>query len=533
MKFRLRAVSLAAAAVIVAAGLSACTGSTAAPAPGASPSSAIIPQLTVGTNFSMSTLDPTKASYASYVNNLSLETLLKFGANTTLEPNLATSWEQTSPVTYVYHLRPGVKFWDGTGLTAADVVYSWNYYRSAGSLAATGFADVKSISAPSPYTVLVTLTHPDASWQYTPAEGPGIFEMKFAQAYKSTFGQPGTLVMGSGPWQVDSFDPTTGAELTANPHWWGGTVPITHITVRLFANETSLELAMRAREVDLDPYILDSKSFAAAAGTPLLASPSCALGIFAMSTKSGPWSDVHVREAAAYALNRPDIIAAAAGTNTPISTYLPAQALDELASPAQVSKLIAAVNTYPYNVAKAKQELAKSAYPHGFSTTLYEYNYGSSVDISETIAAELQKIGINAHVKVAPTLTAWQAVMTGPVASRPTEFSTGWCTGPDISGYGFALGSQNAVPGEWNVADYTPTAVDSLLNAGLQTSDPAKRFVIYSELLKKLQSDLPYVGLYMEDTSIALSSKFTAPGFAQHYWYFNDDDYALDIKSAA
>ncbi len=41
-----------------------------------------------------------------------------------MEPDLATSWEQSNPVTYVYHLRPGVKFWDGNPLTAADVVYS-------------------------------------------------------------------------------------------------------------------------------------------------------------------------------------------------------------------------------------------------------------------------------------------------------------------------------------------------------------------------------------------------------------------------
>jgi peptide/nickel transport system substrate-binding protein len=252
-----------------------------------------------------------------------------------------------------------------------------------------------------------------------------------------------------------------------------------------------------------------------------------------MNTKAGPWSDIHVRRAAAYALSRPDIIAAAAGANSPIYTYIPGQALQEIASPAAVGQLLGSVNLYQYNLAKARQELAQSGYPHGFSTTLYEYNYGSSVNISETIAAELQKIGIDAHVKVAPTLTAWQAVMTGPVASRPTEFSTGWCTGPDVSAYGFSLGSWNAQPGQWNTADYAPPEVDKLLNAGIATSDPAKRFAVYSRLVQRLQSDLPYVGLYLEDTSIALSGKFTVPGFTQHYWQFSDNAYALDVKPAA
>lgn len=391
-----------AAAVLLLAGLTACTSSAAGSGSGGSGvggsgvagsgSGAVaggqIAQLTVGTNFTMSTLDPTKASYSGYVNELSLETLLKFGTNTTLEPNLATSWAQTSPVTYVYHLRQGVKFWDGSALTSADVVYAWNYYRAPGSLAGLGFT---SVTASGPYTVVVTLTHPDASWQYTPAQSSGIFEAKFAQAHKGTFGNPGVLTMGSGPWRVDSFDPTTGAQLSANPDWWGGAVPIKHITVRLFASETSLALAMRAGEIDIDPYILDTRTFAATSGVHIESAPSCALGAFQMNTKEGPWSDIHVRRAVAYALNRPDIIAAAGGYNTPISTYIPANMLETIASPAQVNQLLGSVNLYPYSLAKAKAEMAQSAYPNGFSTTLYEYNYGSSVDISETVAAELAK----------------------------------------------------------------------------------------------------------------------------------------------
>jgi peptide/nickel transport system substrate-binding protein len=64
--------------------------------------------------------------------------------------------------------------------------------------------------------------------------------MKFFEAHKSTFGNPGTLIMGTGPWELDSFDPTSGAELAANPSWWGGKVPIQHISVKIFSNETSL-----------------------------------------------------------------------------------------------------------------------------------------------------------------------------------------------------------------------------------------------------------------------------------------------------
>ena len=116
------------------------------------------------------------------------------------------------------------------------------------------------------------MTHPDASWQWTPAYNGEIFETKFAEDHKGTFGKPGVLVMGTGPWIVDSLDPTTGAEFSANPHWWGGKVPIQHISYKIFATETTLALAIRAGEVDLDPLIVDPKSFEATSGAKIVRS---------------------------------------------------------------------------------------------------------------------------------------------------------------------------------------------------------------------------------------------------------------------
>jgi peptide/nickel transport system substrate-binding protein len=157
-----------------------------------------------------------------------------------VEPDLASSVTEPNPVTYVYHLRQGVRFWDGSELTAADVLYSLNYDRSAGSQIAFSFTSVRDITASGRYTVVVTLTHPDASWQYVPAEQTApVFEMKFAKAHPGTFGQAGTLIMGTGPWEVTSFDATKGAELSANPLWWAGKVPIQHVSFTFFSNATS------------------------------------------------------------------------------------------------------------------------------------------------------------------------------------------------------------------------------------------------------------------------------------------------------
>jgi peptide/nickel transport system substrate-binding protein len=525
MKFRLVPVFVAVTATLLAAG---CGAGSAAPS--SSGSAAAIPLLREGLGSSFPTLNIAKTIQASQIDVMGLETLLKFGPQGQLEPDLATSWEQTSPVTYVYHLRHGVKFWDGHPLTAADVAYSLNFERAADSQVAFAYSSVKNITASGPSTVVVTLAEPDASWQYTPAEYTSeVFEMKFAEDHKSDFGNAGVLVMGTGPWEIDSFDPTRGAELSANPHWWGGKVPIQRISFTFFSSPTSEALAFRSGEIDLAPDVTDPQAFASTSGAKLVTTPSCADAMFSMNTTIAPWSDVHVRRAVAYALNRSDIIAANGGYATPIYTYFPPQLLSSLASQSQINSLLASIPLYQYNLAKAKQEMAESAYPHGVSATITQVSSGAQLNVGEVIAAELAKIGIKVQIKTL-SVVAWQAMETGPDGGRASSFMTNGCFNPDPNGYADNLGTQNLAAGEWNDADYAPPAVNKLLAASIATSNHAARFAVYSQLFQTLASDEPYVGLFVSDACIALSSKFTYSDFSQWFVY---GPYALNVKQAA
>jgi ABC-type transport system substrate-binding protein len=148
------------------------------------------------------------------------------------------------------------------------------------------------------------------------------------------------------------------------------------------------------------------------------------------------------------------------------------------------------------------------------------------VNISQVVAAELQKIGIHASIK-ALTLDAWEAAETGPVSKRQTSFSTGGCEGPDVSGYDHYIGSL----GQFNLAGYAPAAVDKLVAAGLATTKPAQRFAIYSKLLQRVATDVPYVPLYVDDYTIAVDNGFVVPAFNQPAFQF--DDWALQVKRAA
>jgi peptide/nickel transport system substrate-binding protein len=101
-----------------------------------------------------------------------------------------------------------------------------------------------------------------------------------------------------------------GAELSANDRYRRGRPQIRRISIKFFANENSMALALRAGEIDVAPQVTGAAAFAATSGARLTSVPSCQHVFFSMNTKVAPWNDVHVRRAAGYALNRTDLVRA-------------------------------------------------------------------------------------------------------------------------------------------------------------------------------------------------------------------------------
>jgi peptide/nickel transport system substrate-binding protein len=404
-------------------------------------------------------------------------------------------------------------------MTSADVVASLDRYREPAFSTEAEYADVASVDPDGPYTVVITLKQPDAAFESTLAWQGAIFEKSFFLKHQSTFGDPGTLVEGTGPWEVDSFDPTTSEELSANPAWWGGKVNIQHISIRFFASETSEALAFRAGEIDV-AFPTSAEAFASASGAKLVSVPANSIGFFGMNTKVAPWDDLHVRRAVAYALNKPELIKADANPGTPVSTLIPPAQLDLLAPTSEVNAIVGSIPSYPYDLAKAKQEMAESAYPHGFTAESDTISsVPSFVNVTEAIAAMLQKIGINLQVKDVPDVK-WSNEMSGPIKGGKggDVYTTFNLPSPDPSSYpSFMLGSTNVGNGGWDWANYDPPQVDTLIKEGNSSQASATRLAIYAKMLRILATDVPYVPLFIADYNMAISSKFSYPGFNQNY----------------
>ena len=486
--------------------------------------------LRIGVVGGSTNLDGARQTDSYAVNSNALETLFAVGGDGKLRPWLAQSVTQPGRATYVYHLRHGVKFWDGNELTSTDVANALNYYRYPGSVEASYYASVKTIKAIDKYTVAVTLKHPDASWQYSLNAGyvSGIFEKKFQDAHKTTMGEPGTLVMGTGPWEVDSFTPTTGAELSANPRWWGGKVPIQHLSIKFFSDEQSMALAMRAGDLDV-AFPTAVSAFAATSGAKIVDAPAVDPWILALDTVEAPWNDVHVRRAVAYALNRADISKAVGAPCTPITTVIPPVQLYPLGSRSTVGGLLKSLPQYPFSIAKAKAELAKSAHPNGVTADFDFFSYGAIPNVAQVVAAQLRKVGITLNINPL-TGAQWGALILGPARDKiGVQLTTPGSYTLDPSYVpGFLLGSKNARAGHFNMANYGPPALDTLIASGLETTNPAKRLAIYGQILKKLAVDVPYIGICNAASSLAIANTFAWPTFSAAYYI---RPWALEVKS--
>jgi peptide/nickel transport system substrate-binding protein len=504
--------------VVVALALAGVAVPLAAAGSGASRSNGTIPLLRVGkTSF----LDGTQ---------LSLEPLQVIGSDHRVHPWLAQSVTQPSPTIYVYHLRHGVKFWDGQEMTSADVVASWKYDNDP-KRAAYAFSDVKSIRAPGKYTVVVTLKEPAVSWPYQVANFALIItEKKFIEAHYNDFGHPNVLVMGTGPWKLLSLG-TTSQELEANPHYWGGKVLIKHISVQIFKDETSEALAFRAG--DLDVAIPNNPvSFASYGGihkgssSRLVSVPSGSIYLFAMNTQVAPWNDVHLRRAVAYALNAVDLAKANGGFATIVHTVISPYLLQTIATPAQVKAALKAVPIYSYNAAKAKQELALSAYPNGLKTSVEAAPIDNYPQVNEVLATELKDVGIDVTVNQVDLGKYYADITSGP-STRPATYIEMGTASPDPSVFNWAFGSTNAQAGQWNISSWVNTEQDRLLAASVATSDPAKRLVAYAKLLRLMGQQVPYVPLFTQRYTLALANGWTWRTFDP---YYSSRPWALEIK---
>ncbi len=468
---------------------------------------------------------------AAQVEDLVVQDLVEYEPDGKLKPGLASSIENPDPTTYIYNIRKGVRFSDGKPLTVADVVYSLRHDMSGPASEMQSFwTDVTSIEPRGSSAVVIKLKRPDAAWPYIVALGGQIVEK--AQAEKvgeKAMGMPGHLLIGTGPWKFESFTPEVSVKLSRNPYWNGPRQPAERITVSLFKNESAMALAMRSGALDGATLYGSPRLFVNIPGTRPLHSSLAWTAVLGMGTTTPPFNDVHVRRAIAYALETKGIIKALypTGDASEVTSIVP-QTLFPSFDQSEVASMFAELPKYESNIAAAKRELAKSAYPHGFSTTVQALVIEPYlISAAQVIVADLAKIGITAKVQIVQVSEA--ADMYGSKVKLYLEENSGFYADPEGQ-MAVLLNPASIGPGGLDFASYKNPEVDKLLPEQLETTDTATRLGMVGKILKAVGSEVPYLPLYSRGSFETLSSKYVEPEFSTWTQFYTP--WALNVKLA-
>jgi peptide/nickel transport system substrate-binding protein len=333
-----------------------------------------------------------------------------------LEGDLAESWTQPNETTYVFKLRRGVRWHNkppvnGRELTADDVRYSVERFLTVkGNANAYMLRAVDKVEVPDKYTVKFTLKEPNA-WFLDMLASPMAVAIVAKEAVEK-FGdlKKAEAVIGTGPWMLDSYRPNVGYTFVRHPAYFLAGLPhIERVEVTVDEDNASRIASFLAGKYDLgweNPGIINRTDWVQIKDTlkqkrPGLKTaefPANVMSHISMRTDQKPFSDVRVRQAMSYAVDRQGILdATAEGVGVFNPPAVPA-ALKEWSLP--LNQLGEGAKYYKHDPKEARRLLAAAGYPNGFPATMCFTTYGSTilVDSMELVVKNLKDVGIDAKV---------------------------------------------------------------------------------------------------------------------------------------
>jgi peptide/nickel transport system substrate-binding protein len=500
-------------------------------------SSKSYPELRWGFTIFPGALDITRNVFnqIASIEGLVVTNLMEFGPGGKVQPGLASSAEQPTPTTYVYHLRQ-MKFSDGKPVTAADVVFSLERNITAKEAWTKSYwEDASSISAPNSSTVVVKLKHPDAVFQDVVAFTSQVIEKASAEEIgEKELGTPGHMVIGAGPWKFTGYQPEAGVELARNPYWTGTRQPAEKITISLFKTEASEALALRSGAIEGVFDYLSPKIFADIPGVSLVKAPGTTINYISANTEAAPLNNVHVRRALAYATDAKGMINALypGGLATTDPTIMPVNLLEAIGAKSEVDSLVGSLPKYEFDIEKAKQELALSPYPHGFSTSIgVEDTASNLVSAAQIFSSDLAKIGVTANVdEVTPAQDA--ELLHGKTQLLVNEVYSVY---PDPEGIMSSIIAPGQIyPGSGlNSANFRNAEVDKLLPESVETLNTTKRLQLIGKILKTTNEEVTYWPIGTHATFAALSGKYVLSASTFNGWTLLWGPWALGVKLAS
>ena len=462
-------------------------------------------------------------TYTGAIMSLVQEGLLTFGDDLALKPASADKWEHVDPTTLKYHLRSGVKFSDGSPLTADDVVASFTYHMNpdSGSQLASFFSSVKTVEAAAADEVTVILKEPNVQFAYTAAHMAG-FVFKKEQLADKNIGTPQVLPLGTGPYRLVEFVPGDRVVLEAREDYWGPKPVVKHITLRGIPDRPARLLAMQSGAIDgaFDLAISDVDQWKALGNVDIVTAPSLGVYVLTLDHSEGPFKDIQVRRAVAHAVDREGLVKALLKGNGQAATALnPPEMWSGVLPSDEVRDFYAALQpSYSFDLAKAKEELKNSGYPDGFDVVIPASSADPyMVNILQSVVENLKQIGIRASIQEKDN-DSWLAQYFAheklgmQIMAYYPDFA-------DPANYPYLFfSSATAVKDGMNGSNFKNDKVDDFLKIANEAADPKARADALKNVFKIAHEDVALVPIFWPDLAMAINNKYKLTGY-NAFWY--------------
>ena len=455
------------------------------------------------------------------INGHVYESLVERGKKLEILPALAASWKQTSPTVWIFNLRQGVKFHDGSDFTADDVVFSIKRLQGTTSnfrVYGNAVGEPRKIDN---YTVELTTPVPNPVMLEMLANSLFMMSKAWCEKNKVEKTQDFTNekeaytarnAMGTGPYILVSRDPDVKSVFKKNPNWWGlkagkdywdGNVDdIVNTPIKEGGTRMA---ALLAGNIDfvLDPPVQDVDKLKQEKSVKVLEGRENRIIFLQMDQArdellysnvkgKNPFKDVRVRKAFYQAIDENAIYKAVMrGLAVPTAINLPNP--EKAGIPKSMDK------RYPFDIAASKKLLAEAGYPNGFEVGMDCPNnrYINDEKICVAVAGMLSKVGVTVKVNAIPRAQYF------PKAQR-MEISfcmLGWggATTDAIFTLQPVLHSRNDKgDGDYNWGNYKDDKFDAMIDEAKGDTDPKHRQETINKAMQYFHDQVFMIPLHLQ-----------------------------------
>jgi len=450
---------------------------------------------------------------AMAVNRVVYERLVRYKGNTTeIEPELATSWEQSPDgKEWTFHLQKNVKFHDGTPFNAEAVKFSFDRVLRINQGPAWMFSSIDHIEAVDESTVKFVLKEPFSAFLPVLANiwGTGIVSPKAVQDNIKDNDDAKTYLqdhmVGTGPYKFVEWVHGDHITLERNMDYWGGWPektgkPIDKVIIRFITEPATQRLQLEKGDLDIAMNISvdDLEAVSKEPGMVLVDEPSLMSTYIRFNVVKPPLDNLKVREAIRLALDYDGMInkimrGHAVQMIGPAAIGLPGHN-DQLP-------------LFKQDLPKAKQLLEESGVATPFTLEyVYETGQEDRRMVGELLQANLAELGIKLEIHTLPWESLWGRVSSEDKNETPDLTANGWW--PDYADNQNFLypmyHSSQWPPNSLNIGFYGNPEVDKLLDEALVETNDNVRLDQYRKAQQLIVNDCPDINLYQKNMTIML-----------------------------